>query len=59
MGKNRKKEDGIFYDFATGRCWEHNGKSKRLLWTENMLRELKAKFPHHAQRGTGGHATDV
>lgn len=45
MGKNRKKEDGIFYDFATGRCWEHNGKSKRLLWTENMLRELKAKFP--------------
>lgn len=45
MSKNRKKEDGIFYDFATGRCWEHNGKSKRLLWTENMLRELKAKFP--------------
>lgn len=45
MSKNRKKEDGIFYDFATGRCWEHNGKSKRLLWTESMVRELRAKFP--------------
>ena len=43
---NRKKPDGVFYDFETGRMMEHQGARKRIFWNENMLSVLKRYFPN-------------
>lgn len=40
-----KKPDGIFLDQRTGRVWEHNGYSKRINWSRQMVDDLKAMFP--------------
>lgn len=43
--KNRKKPDGIFLDRTTGRLWEHNGYSKRINWSRQMLDDLRTMYP--------------
>lgn len=43
--RNRKVEDGILYDLETGRAWEHKGYSKRIYWSDSMLRMLRDEYP--------------
>ena len=42
---NRKKPDGTHYDRETGRCYVHNGCSKRIMWSRQMLDDLCSMFP--------------
>ena len=41
-----KKPDGIFLDQRTGRVWEHNGYSKRINWSRQMLDDLRSMYPN-------------
>lgn len=43
---NRKKPDGVFYDAKEGRPMEHNGLSKRIYWTGDMISILQRYFPN-------------
>lgn len=43
--RHGKKPDGIFLDQRTGRVWEHNGYSKRIYWSRQMVDDLKAMYP--------------
>ena len=40
-----KKPEGVFVDPATMRCYEHKGYAKRIYWSEQMLRDLRTKYP--------------
>lgn len=43
--KNRKKPDGNFFDEKTGRVYSHDGYSKRIAWSRQMVDDLCSMFP--------------
>lgn len=44
--RHGKKPDGIFLDQRTGRVWEHNGYSKHIYWSRQMLDDLRSMYPN-------------
>lgn len=42
--RHGKKPDGVFLDRITGRLLEHNGFSKRIYWSRQMLDDLRSMY---------------
>ena len=42
---NRKKPDGVFFDQKEGRLMQHNGPTKRIYWSGDMISILRRHFP--------------
>lgn len=43
--RKRKKPDGIRLDPSDGRIYEHNGLSRRIYWSPQMLDDLRRLYP--------------
>lgn len=41
----QRKKDGLYYDPATGRTWEHKGYATRIFWSPAMLSYLRRHYP--------------
>lgn len=51
---NRKKPDGAHYDPVTDRCYVHNGLSRRIMWSKQMLDDLRSMFATTANQELAG-----